>query len=357
MKTWGERSIAALASLTVLVASAARPQAPSGHDFVMRDFHFASGETLPELRLHYRTFGTPRRDGAGIVRNAVLIMHGTGGAGTQFLGASFAGELFGPGQLLDTARYFVILPDDIGHGGSSKPSDELKTRFPHYAYSDMVLAEYRLATEGLSVNHLRLVMGTSMGCMHAWMWSERYPTFMDGLVPLACAPTQIAGRNRIWRKMAIDDIRSDPEWKGGNYVAEPAGFAAAYQVLLLMSSNPVQYHHAGPTRDAADSVLDARLRAATAASDANDLLYQLEASRDYDPSSRLEQIETRVLAINSADDAINPPELGLMEHLIPRVKHARYVLVPLSEATRGHGTHTVAAVWKSYLAEFMGTLP
>lgn len=318
---------------------------------MIRDFGFASGESLPELRLHYRTFGVPRGD------NAVLILHGTGGAGTQFLNPVFAGELFGPGQLLDTARYFVILPDDIGHGGSSKPSNGLRARFPHYAYADMVTAEYRLVTEGLHVKHLRLIMGTSMGCMHAWMWGERYPTAMDGLVPLACAPTQIAGRNRMWRKMAMDDIQDDPAWQNGEYTVEPAGLAAALRMQWMVSSNPVRYQMSGPTRDVADSVLAAGVKALVARSDANDYLYQIASSRDYDPSARLDEIVVPVLAINSADDVINPPELGLVERLIPRVKHARFVMIPLSGATNGHGTHTMAAVWKSYLAEFMNGLP
>ena len=340
-------------------ASAAVGQEPvvAGGDFVIRDFRFVSGETLPELRLHYRVMGVARRNAAGQVVNAVLIMHGTSGAGTQFLGPTFAGELFGAGQLLDTARYFVILPDDIGHGHSSKPSDGLHARFPHYDYQDMVTAEHRLVTDGLHVNHLRLVMGTSMGCMHAWMWGEQYPTFMDGLVPLACVPTQIAGRNRMWRRMAMNDIRDDPAWQAGDYTVEPPGLRAAWQILVLMSSNPVQYQKSAPTRDAADSLVAARVKAVAATSDANDLLYQLDASRDYDPSAQLERVSAPVLAINSADDAINPPELGLMERLIPRVPHARYVLIPLSDATRGHGTHTLGAVWKSDLAAFIQALP
>jgi homoserine O-acetyltransferase/O-succinyltransferase len=336
--------------------AAAPPNVP-GRDFVLQQFRFASGETLADLRVHYRTLGSPRTDGAGLVVNAVLILHGTGGAGTQFLGPTFAGELFGPGQLLDTAHYFVILPDDIGHGASSKPSDGLKARFPHYGYADMVLAEHQLVTDGLHVNHLRLIIGTSMGCMHAWMWGELYPAFMDGLVPLACAPTQIAGRNRMWRTMAMNDIRNDPAWRGGEYATEPAGLTAAWQVLLLVSSNPVQYQRSGPTRDGADSVLATRLASVVKGSDANDLLYQLDASRDYDPSGQLAQIVAPVLAINTADDAINPPELGLMDRLTPRVAHVRYVLIPLSDATRGHGTHTVATAWKSYFAEFLHTLP
>jgi homoserine O-acetyltransferase len=335
----------------------ARAQVPAGQDFVIHDFHFASGETLPELRLHYLTFGSIRRNGAGQVVNAALIMHGTGGSATQFIRPEFSGQLFGPGQLLDTAHYFVILPDDIGHGGSSKPSDGMKAAFPHYGYADMVAAEHALVADGLHVNHLRLVMGTSMGCMHSWMWGEQYPTFMDGLMPLACAPTQIAGRNRMWRDMAMDDIRDDPAWNSGNYQAQPSGLAAALRIELLVSSNPIQYQRFAPTRDSADHFLESQVKAMVAYSDANDLLYQIASSRDYDPSARLEQIVAPVLAINSADDVVNPPELGLMERLIPRVPHARYVLIPLSDATRGHGTHTMAAVWKSYLGEFLTTLP
>jgi homoserine O-acetyltransferase len=321
------------------------------HDYVVRDVHFADGESLPEVRMHYRTFGTPRGD------NVVLILHSTGGASPQYLGPIFAGQLFGPGQLLDSSRYFLILPDDIGHGKSGKPSDGMHARFPKYGYSDMVDLEHRLVSEGLHIDHLRLVLGASMGCMHAWMWGERYPTMMDGLVPLACAPTQIAGRNRLWRKMAIDDIRDDPAWHGGDYTSEPPGLAAALRLELVVSSNPVQYQKTAPTRDAADSLATTWVARLVAGSDANDLLYQIDASRDYDPSRQLELIVAPVLAINTADDAINPPEIGLMERLIPRVKHARYVLIPLSEQTNGHGTHTMAAVWKSYLADFLASLP
>lgn len=324
--------------------------------YVIKPFRFASGETLAELRLHYRTLGHPRRDAGGLVRNAVLILHGTGGSGGQFLAPVFAGELYGAGQPLDTASHYVILPDDIGHGRSSKPSDGLHARFPHYAYADMVTAEYRLVTEGLRVNHLLLVMGTSMGCMHSWLWAERYPEFMDGAVPLACLPTQIAGRNRMWRRMVIDDIRNDPDWKGGEYATEPRGLRAALQQLFVAGSAPLVLQRAAPTRDSADAVitrwLDARVRDA----DANDLLYQVDASRDYDPSGALERITVPVLAINSADDFINPPELGIMERLIARVPHGRYVLIPIGELTRGHGTHTVAAAWKPEFAPFVASL-
>ncbi len=324
--------------------------------FVLRDFRFASGETLPELRLHYLTLGRPRRDAAGMVRNAVLILHGTGGSGSQFLSPLFAGELYGPRQPLDTASHYIILPDDIGHGRSSKPSDGLRARFPRYGYDDMVLAEYRLVTEGLHVDHLLLVMGTSMGCMHSWLWAERHPDVMDGVVPLACLPTQIAGRNRMWRRLVSDDIRGDPDWNGGNYTRQPRGLRAALQLLFVAGSSPLQLQRLAPTRDSADGYISRWLDARLAGGDANDLLYQVEASRDYDPSPALERITAPVLAINSADDFINPPELGVMEQLIKRVQRGRYVLIPTSDMTRGHGTHTVAAAWKEYFAPFVAML-
>ena len=317
--------------------------------FVVRNFRFATGETLPELRLHYRTLGRPGR-------KAVLILHGTGGSGSQFLSPLFAGELYGAGQPLDTATHYVILPDNIGHGRSSKPSDGLRSRFPHYAYEDMVAAQYRLVTEGLHVNHLLLVMGTSMGCMHSWIWGERHPEFMDGLVPLACLPTQIAGRNRMWRKLIIDDITGDPDWKNGDYVAQPRGLRATLQLLFVAGSAPLVQQRLGPTRDSADAYISRWIDARLAETDANDLLYQVAASRDYDPSAALDRVTVPVLAINSADDFVNPPELGIMERLIARVKRGRYVLVPVSDKTRGHGTHTAAAVWKQYFAPFVAAL-
>lgn len=336
-----------------LEAQAAHP----GSNFVLRNFQFADGESLPELRIHYIALGTAQRDARGAVRNAVLILHGTTGSGAGFMSRTFAGELFGPGQLLDTARYYVILPDGIGHGGSTKPSDGMHARFPRYTYDDMVDAQHRLLVEGLKVDHLRLVMGTSMGCMHAWVWGERYPTFVDGLVPLACAPTQIAGRNRMMRKMIIDAIRTDPDWHGGDYTAPPVrGLRTGLAMLFTMTSSPLQQQKTAPTRDAADAFItkyvDDRLRT----TDANDMVYAFEASRDYDPSPKLETIRASVLAINSADDVVNPPELGLMEKLMPRVPHVRYVLIPTSDQTRGHGTHSLPAVWKGYLAEFLQQL-
>ena len=358
-----ERSVT-LAAACLLVAASARAQAgrdypaPVEGDFVARDFRFGSGDTLPELKLHYRTIGTPRRDASGIVRNAVLILHGTGGTGQGFLTPAFAGQLFGAGQLLDGARYFIVLPDGVGHGRSSRPSDGLHARFPHYAYDDMVRAQHMLLTDGLNVNHLRLVLGTSMGAMQCWVWGETYPDFMDGLVPLASAPTQIAGRNRVMRKMIMDSITSDPDWKNGDYTAPPRrGLAGAINLLMMMTSSPLQWQKQAPTRDAADTWYADQVRARTAAADANDMLYQFDASRDYDPSPGLEKITAAVLAINSADDVVNPPELGIMEKLMPRVAHGRYILLPTTDRTRGHGTHSLPAIWGSHLAAFMRELP
>jgi len=326
---------------------------PVEGDVVFHDFRFTSGETLPTLRMHYRTYGAPRKDAQGIVRNAVLVMHGTGGTGGQFTGRNFAGELFGPGQPLDASKYYIILPDDIGHGRSSKPSDGLRSKFPRYGYIDMVEAEYRLVTEGLGVNHLRLVMGTSMGGMHTWMWGSRYPDFMDALMPLASLPTQIAGRNRAWRRILIDAIRRDPEWKNGDYTTQPQSLRTAAQMLWLVGSNPILRQKSAPTLAEADRTLDQYVATYLKTSDANDILYAIEASRDYDPAPGLEKIKAPLVAINSADDIINPPELGILEREITRVRKGRAIVLPLSDKTTGHGTHTQAAVWKQYLEELL----
>ena len=339
-----------LAGSTVLAADY---PAPAEGDFVINDFKFRSGESLPELRLHYRTLGAPRRDAAGVVRNAVLITHGTTGSGAQFLSPTFAPELFGPGQLLDAAKHFIILPDGIGHGNSSKPSDGLHARFPHYGYRDMVEAQYRLLTEGLGVSHARLVMGTSMGGMHTWLWGEEHPDFMDALMPLASLPVQIAGRNRAWRRLAIDTIRHDPEWLGGEYMSQPQSLRTGAQMLYLMSSNPVLRQAETPTLVKTDAALDAFVANYFKTGDANNYLYALEASRDYDPNPALEKISAPLLAVNSADDLINPPELGILEREIKRVPRGRAVVIPLSERTRGHGSHTVAALWRGELARFL----
>jgi homoserine O-acetyltransferase len=341
--------------LCVTAFVALQPAAPAvtEGDFIIRDFRFTSGETLPELRLHYRTLGAPRKDAAGIVRNAVLIMHGTGGTGAQFTGANFAGELFGAGQPLDTSKYFIILPDDIGHGRSSKPSDGLRAKFPRYGYVDMVEAEYRLVTQGLGVNHLRLAMGTSMGGMHTWMWASRYPDFADAWMPLASLPTQISGRNRVWRRVVIDAIRNDPEWRTGDYAAQPPSLRTAAQMLWLMSSNPILRQSAAPTRGDADRVIDQYVANYIKTGDANDLLYAFEASHDYDPGPGLEKISAPLVAINSADDIINPPELQILEREIKRVAKGRAIVLPLTDRTAGHGTHTLAAVWKQHLMELL----
>ena len=338
-----------LLAIASLPAAAQTLPAPAQGDFIIRNFKFDSGEVLPELKLHYRTLGTPRRDGTGVVRNAVLVMHGTGGSGGSFISDQFAGVLFKPGQLLDPARYFIILPDGIGHGQSSKPSDGLHARFPHYAYNDMVTAQYRLLTEGLAVNHLRLVMGTSMGGMHTWVWGEKYPDFMDALLPLASLPVQIAGRNRMMRRMVIDPIRNDPDWNNGEYKTQPRGLTTAIYTLLFMSSSPLQWYRQAPTRDAADRFFDDQVRRQVARTDANDMLYAFDASRDYDPAPNLESIKAPLIAINSADDQVNPPELGILEREIKRVKRGRYVLIPISDKTRGHGTHSLPELWKEHL--------
>ena len=322
-------------------------------DYIAHDFHFASGEVLPELRLHYTVLGKPRRDAHGKINNAVLILHGTGGTGRSLLNEHFAGVLFGRGQLLDTNKYFIILPDGIGHGKSSKPSDGLHARFPQYAYADMVAAQHALL-QGIEVDHLRLVMGTSMGCMHTFMWGETYPDFMDALMPLACLPVQIAGRNRLWRKLLIDAIRTDPQWQQGDYQSEPTGaLRTAAGLLMIAGSAPIQMQITLPTRDAADQFLDKFMQRELDDLDANDLLYQVNASRDYDPSPGLEKIMAPLTQVNSGDDFINPPELGIAEREIKRVKGGRFVLLPASDQTHGHGTHTWAALWQQHLAQLL----
>jgi homoserine O-acetyltransferase len=358
MKLFLVSAIVALTSLgTAPAVGAADFPAPADGDFIARDFRFGSGETLPSLSLHYRTIGTPQRDASGVVRNAVMILHGTGGSGAGFLSQSFGGQLFGAGQILDATRYFIILPDGIGHGKSTKPSDGLHARFPHYTYDDMVRAQHAMLVDGLKVNHLRLVLGTSMGAMHCWVWGEMYPDFVDGLVPLASAPVQIAGRNRVMRKMIIDSITHDPAYKNGDYTEQPhAALVGAVNILMMMTSSPIAWHTSNPTRDAADAWYEAQVKSRVAATDANDMLYHYNASRDYDPSPGLEKITAHLLAINSADDVVNPPELGIIEKLMPRVKHGRYILLPTTAQTRGHGTHSLPAIWGKHLAEFLNEL-
>ena len=343
-----------LACMVGTVARAADYPAPTEADYVIRDFKFASGESLPSLRIHYLTLGRLERGPGGAASNAVLILHGTGGSGANFINAIFAGELFGPGQPLDAATHFIVIPDGIGHGGSSKPSDGLHAHFPKYAYADMVDAQHRLLTEGLGVDHLRLVLGTSMGGMHTWVWGERYPAFMDALMPLASLPTQISGRNRVWRRAVMDSIRNDPSWKGGDYTEQPPGLRAAEEILFFMGSNPARRQAEMPTLADADSVLDRSVEHTVRTGDANDLLYAVSASRDYDPGPALGTIRAKLLAVNSADDLINPPDLGILEREITRVPHGSAVVIPESDATFGHGTHTHAAAWKPYLVELLG---
>ncbi len=343
-----------LLSFFVLNVRAAEYPKPVEADCVLKNFYFTSGESLPELRIHFRTIGKPERDAQGVVKNAVLVMHGTTGSGAQFIRPEFAGELFGSGQPLDASRYFIILPDGIGHGKSSKPSDGLHAHFPHYGYVDMVEAQYRMLTEGLGVNHLRLVIGTSMGGMHTWLWGELHPTFMDALMPLASLPAQISGRNRVWRRMIIDAIRNDPEWKGGDYARQPQSLKLAAEMLFFMSSNPIIRQQEMPTIAKSDAVLDAYVSAYVKSADVNDVLYAVEASRDYDPAPGLEKIQAPLLALNSADDLINPPELGILEKEIKRVRMGKAIILPHSEKTRGHGTHTLATLWKDQLLELLG---
>jgi homoserine O-acetyltransferase len=344
---------AGLVWLRLASAATAAPQITEG-DYTIANFEFMSGQTLPELKLHYRTLGTPQRDAKGRVTNAVMILHGTGGSGAQFLRPQFADVLFKPGGLLDPAKYYIILPDGIGHGGSSKPSDGLRAKFPMYGYEDMVGAQHDLLVDGLKVDHLRLVLGTSMGCMHAFMWGEEYPDFADALMPLACLPTQIAGRNRLWRLMVMDAIRRDPAWMDGDYQTEPTqGLRTAEDLLMLAGAAPLPMQNQLPNQFTVDAWYQETFPKALDALDANDLLYQVNASRDYDPSKNLEKITARVMWVNSADDFINPPELGLAEGFAKRLKNGTFVLIPAGPDTHGHGTHTWAALWQDRLAELL----
>jgi homoserine O-acetyltransferase len=320
---------------------------------VLPDFRFGTGETLPQLKLHYLTLGTPHRNAAGHVDNAVLLLHGTGGNAHSLMNPLFSNVLFGPGATLDIAKYFLILPDDIGHGESSKPSDGLHAHFPAYDYDDMVRSQ-RMMLDAMKIDHLRLILGTSMGCMQSFVWGETYPGFADALAPFACLPVQIAGRNRMMRYMAIEAIKQDPAWMEGEYKSEPAeGLRTANEMIFIMGSSPLQMQKQAPTRELAEEYVDRTLAWSVAATDANDLIFYVNASRNYNPSPNLGKITAPVLWINSADDFINPPELGIAETMVKRMPHARFILIPTSDETRGHGTHTVAAVWKNYLSEFM----
>ena len=344
------RAFAAAFALFAFAAAAADYPAPVERDWVARDFRMHTGEVVPELRLHVTTIGAPTGE-------PVLILHGTAGSGTGMLSNDFAGELFGPGQPLDATRYYIILPDALGAGKSAKPSDGLRTKFPRYNYDDMVEAQYRLVSEGLGVRHLRLVLGNSMGGMHTWTWGVRHPAFMDALVPMASQPTEMSGRNWMMRRMLIDAIRKDPDWNGGNYSTQPRSLRMANVYFGIATNGGSQaYYKAAPTREKADKLVDDRL-AAPFNADANDFLYQWEASGDYNPAPNLERIEAPLLAINSADDERNPPELKIMERELKRVKNGRLYLIPASEDTRGHGTTALAKFWKQQLQELLASAP
>lgn len=342
-----------LCVLGISAAQAAHYPEPVHGEAVFRDFRFTSGEVLPELRIHYFTIGKPERDAGGRVNNAVLVLHGTNGQGANFLTEGFAGELFGAGQPLDAGRWFVIVPDNIGHGGSSKPSDGLRAKFPRYGYRDMVAAQHRLLTDILGIDHLRLVLGTSMGGMHGWMWAEDHPEFMDAMLPLVSLPVQISGRNRMERRLIIDAIRNDPEWRGGDYEAQPQSLATALKMILITGGSARQYYVEAPTLEATDRLLDQRVRQRLQQADANDLLYAWEASWDYDPAPDLERIRAAVTAINFEDDARNPPELGILEREIKRVPGGLAVTLPAHERTRGHVSFQDATLWKEYLVELL----
>lgn len=318
------------------------------------NFTFANGERLPELKIHYTTLGTPKRDAKGNVTNAVMILHGTGGTGHQFFQPQFAGELFGPGQVLDTSKYLVILPDNIGHGKSTKPSDGLRMAFPKYDYADMIAAQHRLVTEKLGVKRLKLILGTSMGCMHAFMWGTTYPDAVEKLAPFACLPVEIAGQNRMWRKLSMDAIKADPTWNNGNYTAPPlSGLRTAASLNLIAGANPLALQAQYPTRAAAEAFTDEAFARIVTRNDANDIIYQLDSSRNYNPWPTLESIKAPTLWINSADDFINPSNYGITETAVKRMPTTKFILIPASKETKGHGTHSWAKFWKDELAKLL----
>jgi homoserine O-acetyltransferase len=325
-------------------------------DVVLKDFRFGTGETLPELKLHYISLGNAQRNTAGEILNGVLLLHGTGGTSKRWLQPSLADELFSPGAPLDAEKFFIVIPDGIGRGGSSKPSDGLRMKFPHYRYTDMVVATHRLLTEHLGLNHLRLVLGSSMGGMQTWMWGGMYPDFMDGLVPIGSQPTAISGRNWLFRRIRIEMIRNDPGWNGGNYEKNPTNWAYSAPIQALMNGNASHFQRLAPTREIGD-VLYRRMVEQASRADANNQIYTNEAVMDYDPSKDLHKIKAKLLAINSADDEINPPELDAVEPAITRIPGARFVLIPASDKTNGHATYLLGALWKQHLAEFMTELP
>jgi homoserine O-acetyltransferase len=347
-----------LASLAVLSALSSpafgQSTAPVEADAVFRDYVFSTGERLPEVKIHYTTLGTPKRDARGEISNAVMILHGTGGTGHQFFQPQFAAELFGPGQVLDTSKYFIILPDNVGHGKSSKPSDGLRMAFPKYDYSDMIATQHALVTKTLGIKKLKLILGTSMGCMHAFMWGSRYPEAVEKLAPFACLPVEIAGQNRMWRKLSIDAIKADPSWNAGNYTTAPmSGLRTAATLSIIAGANPLALQAQYPTRQAAEAYTNEAFARVVTRNDANDIIYQLDSSRNYNPWPMLEAIKAPTLWINSADDFINPANYGITEMAMKRLPNSKFILIPASPETKGHGTHTWAKFWKDDLAALL----
>ena len=342
-----------LAAVAAQTPAATKSWPTKEADVLLKDFHFEDGETLPELRIHYTTLGAPHRNKEGEIDNAMMVLHGTGGDGHQFLRPQFADELYGPGQPLDISKYWVILPDNIGHGKSSKPSDGLRMQFPKYDYDDMVDAQHAML-EQLGIKQMRLIMGTSMGCMHSFVWGERYPAFSKALMPLACEPIEIAGLNRMWRQLAIDGIEKDPAWNGGNYKAEPMqGLRTAESILFIAGGAPLNLQQAYPTRDAAKAYVRQRVETGIADLDANDMIYQLESSRNYNPWPKLEAVTAPMTWINSADDFINPRNFTFPQEALKRMPNTRFRLIPESADTHGHGTHTWAKFWKQDLIDLL----
>jgi homoserine O-acetyltransferase len=343
----------ALAAQTVAVPPPTRWPTHE-QDVVLKNFRFRDGEALPELRMHVTTLGTPHRNSAGQIDNAVMVLHGTGGSGKNFLVPQFADELYGPGQPLDISRYYIVLPDNIGHGGSSKPSDGMRMHFPKYDYDDMVAAQHRMLTEGLGITHMRLIMGTSMGCMMSFVWGETYPDFMSALMPLACEPVEIAGLNRMWRQLAIDGIEADPAWQSGNYTSEPlTGMRTTKSLLFVAGAAPLYYQAHYPTRQAAGDYAEQRVADGIKHFDANDAIYQLDSSRNYNPWPNLARIKAPLMWVNSADDFINPRNLPFPAEALKRMPTARYRLIPETPETHGHGTHTWAQFWKGDLSALL----
>lgn len=344
--------LASLALLSAVPAPViAQTSAPKEADVVFKDYVFSTGERLPEVKIHYTTLGTPKRDASGNISNAVMILHGTGGTGHQFFQPQFAGELFGPGQVLDTSKYFIILPDNVGHGKSSKPSDGLRMAFSKYDYTDMIATQHALVTKTLGIKKLKLILGTSMGCMHAFMWGSRYPDAVEKLAPFACLPVEIAGQNRVWRKLSMDAIKADPTWNEGNYTSPPmSGLRTAATLSIIAGANPLALQAQYPNRAAAEAFTDEAFARVVTRNDANDIIYQLDSSRNYNPWPTLEAIKATTLWINSADDFINPANYGITELAMKRLPNAKFILIPASPETKGHGTHTWAKFWKDELA-------